>query len=268
MPFYSMPILPSHSGVYARSGFPTPESIAQSNSDALMIALGGNVDTKANTNTGFLGTGGFQMPNATDVINLFVQELIKALLQSFPGIGGTLTERPGTTPAQPSADQAIKNALEKPETFFNEKEYLGMNPDVQLAINAGLLQGVDGKSAAFQHFVDSGSKEGRAPNIVDAPLFVGEPYDSKVKATREAASAIIVDKAKSGDPVYFNEAEYLAMNPDVAKAIADKTYPGTALDHYKEHGAAENRAPNKLSEGMFEPAQAVIDARKAAGTTA
>ncbi|MEM7224688.1 MAG: hypothetical protein AAF495_17050 [Pseudomonadota bacterium] len=49
----------------------------------------------------------------------------------------------------------------------------------------------------------------------------------------------------------FDEEFYLAENPDVAAAIADGAFDGTAEDHYIEFGDREGRDPNALFDVAF-----------------
>lgn len=60
----------------------------------------------------------------------------------------------------------------------------------------------------------------------------------------------IVDPAPTGNrQCDFNEAAYLAMNPDVARAVRNRRFP-SGLDHYQKHGQREGRAPNTGCPGM------------------
>ena len=49
----------------------------------------------------------------------------------------------------------------------------------------------------------------------------------------------------------FDEEFYLAENPDVAAAIADGSFDGTAEDHYIEFGDREGRDPNAFFDVSF-----------------
>lgn len=86
---------------------------------------------------------------------------------------------------------------------FDAEAYLDANPDVKAS-------GGD----ALQHFVYYGRVEGR-------------PLRTEQSALRQARLAQL--------PEGFDAQLYLEANPDVAAASVD------AIDHYFEHGKAENR---------------------------
>ncbi|MEM7225603.1 MAG: hypothetical protein AAF495_21675, partial [Pseudomonadota bacterium] len=93
---------------------------------------------------------------------------------------------------------------------FNEEFYLLTNPDVFAAVNAGVFaSGVD-------HYIQFGDAENRNPTGA-------------------------VDPVTGATTVLFNNADYLAVNPDVAAAIQAGTVR-TALDHYVDSGVSEGRS--------------------------
>jgi len=47
----------------------------------------------------------------------------------------------------------------------------------------------------------------------------------------------------------FNEAGYLAANPDVAQAVQGGAFGGSALNHYQQYGQAENRQGGTTTTG-------------------
>jgi hypothetical protein len=100
------------------------------------------------------------------------------------------------------------------QTTFNEAAYLAAYPDVANAL------GQPGVESAWDHYQNYGKNEGRQGFFV-------EPQS-------EAA------KSKEGNERYFNEAAYLAANPDVAAAIGQ---PGvkSAYEHYINFGQNEGR---------------------------
>jgi hypothetical protein len=100
------------------------------------------------------------------------------------------------------------------QTTFNEAAYLAAYPDVANAL------GQPGVESAWDHYQNYGKNEGRQGFFV-------EPQS-------EAA------KSKEGNERYFNEAAYLAANPDVAAAIGQ---PGvkSAYEHYINFGQSEGR---------------------------
>jgi hypothetical protein len=100
------------------------------------------------------------------------------------------------------------------QTTFNEAAYLDANPDVTLFI------GQPGVESAWDHYQNFGKNEGRQGFFV-------EPQQE-------------AEKSKEGNERYFNEAAYLAANPDVARAIGQ---PGvkSGYQHYVNFGQNEGR---------------------------
>ena len=100
------------------------------------------------------------------------------------------------------------------QTTFNEAAYLDANPDVARAI------GQPGVESAWDHFQNFGKREGRQGFFV-------EPQQE-------------AEKSNEGNERYFNEAAYLAANPDVAAAIGQ---PGveSGYQHYINFGQNEGR---------------------------
>jgi hypothetical protein len=100
------------------------------------------------------------------------------------------------------------------QTTFNEAAYLAAYPDVANAL------GQPGVESAWDHFQNFGKREGRQGFFV-------EPQQE-------------AEKSNEGNERYFNEAAYLAANPDVAAAIGQ---PGvkSAYEHYINFGQNEGR---------------------------
>jgi hypothetical protein len=97
------------------------------------------------------------------------------------------------------------------QTTFNEAAYLAAYPDVARAL------GQPGVESAFDHYQNYGRNEGRQGFFV-------EPQQEQAAISERN----------------FNEAAYLAQNPDVARAIGQ---PGvkSAYDHYINFGQNEGR---------------------------
>jgi hypothetical protein len=117
--------------------------------------------------------------------------------------------------AQRILDHAMENfdiLAQRP--LFDMFGYLAGNPDVQNAIGANLMQ-------AMQHYLDFGVHEGRG--------FSSDPF------ARARAEGRVFGIAS------FDEAAYLALNPDVAAAVARGEINARA--HYEAFGFDEGRAP-------------------------
>lgn len=91
---------------------------------------------------------------------------------------------------------------------FNETSYLAMNADVASAVSQGAF------SSGAAHFVRFGKGEGRRAN-----------FDCRPRP----------------DLCVLNESQYLQLNPDVARAVAQGHF-GTGAAHYSRFGQSEGRA--------------------------
>ncbi len=108
--------------------------------------------------------------------------------------------------------------------LFDSAFYLQMNPDVAAAVKAGAF------TSAYQHFVEYGQYEGRAPDA------------------------------------YFNESFYLTHNPDVAAAVKAGAFT-SGFEHFVKYGQQEGRMPDLFFEPAFYLAQNTdVAAAVAAGT--
>ncbi len=109
--------------------------------------------------------------------------------------------------------------------LFDSTFYLQMNPDVAAAVKAGATF-----TSAYQHFVEYGQYEGRAPDA------------------------------------YFNESFYLTHNPDVAAAVKAGAFT-SGFEHFVKYGQQEGRMPDLFFEPAFYLAQNTdVAAAVAAGT--
>ncbi|MDB9525162.1 ubiquitin-like protein [Oscillatoria sp. CS-180] len=141
---------------------------------------------------------------------------------------------------------------------FSETLYLLANPDVQAAVNQGLI------ANGFQHFSQFGAVEGRPTLPLDlevgglklAALFDETNYLSQYS---DVADAVVQGFFNSGfdhfvqagltegrNPSdYYDEAFYLDHNSDVETAIDDGLF-SSGLVHYLTIGHIENRTASEL----------------------
>lgn len=107
-----------------------------------------------------------------------------------------------------------------PTPWFSTKAYLTLNPDVAEA-------GAD----PFVHYLRRGFREGR-------PFAASERADAYYAMLTGRADAPITPPERDAAAEFFDEAFYLAMNPDLAQAGLDP------LDHFLRHGWREDRDPS------------------------
>lgn len=103
-------------------------------------------------------------------------------------------------------------------TNFSESEYLNAYKDVADAVRRGDIK------SGMQHYLQYGQSEGRTPG----PGAVGGQALDYLNRP-------------------FNDQQYLAANPDVAQAIADRRFTGTGREHYLMAGQSEGRAPSAVA---------------------
>ena len=120
---------------------------------------------------------------------------------------------------------------------YDETAYLAANPDVAAAVKAGTFK------SGYDHLVQFGIAEGREAD----PATSTATTAAADNATTSTATTAATDNAKtsttvSNNSATFNEAAYLAANPDVAEAVNSGTM--TAVEHYTLFGAAEGRDPS------------------------
>jgi hypothetical protein len=132
---------------------------------------------------------------------------------------------------------------------FDEDIYRALYPDVAAAIDAG------GFASAREHFRVHGFEEGRLPNFNQEAYLAANPDVAKaiMAGTMDSPMghytrhgqyenrllAPIHEPAPSYDPPGFDEAAYLAVNQDVAEAVARGEM--TAEEHFQRHGQDEGR---------------------------
>lgn len=133
--------------------------------------------------------------------------------------------------------------------FFNEAAYLSINPDVANAVAAGVY------SSGVEHFASSGADEGRF-----SPIGSNDSETIYLLKYPDVAQAVFQGIFRSGydhflqagqfegrSPSYFNEQDYLILNPDVASEVGVPD-PVTGVvnfnsgfEHYLTFGQFENR---------------------------
>jgi len=144
------------------------------------------------------------------------------------------------------------------EQVFNEQAYLALYPDVRAAL------GLPGVASGYDHFINFGQREGRLGTFEQPKVFNEQAY---LAANPDVARAIGQPGVESGlahyqnfgqkegrqgffveppppqpvqDERKFDQAAYLAANPDVAQQIG---LPGveSAFQHYENYGKNEGR---------------------------
>ncbi|WP_244477357.1 Ig-like domain-containing protein [Methylobacterium sp. Leaf125] len=120
---------------------------------------------------------------------------------------------------------------------FDAQFYLGHNPDVAAA--ARVVTGVQPWDFAFQHYLDYGAKEGRAPNeLFDPAAYLAANPDVAANGSNPLIHYQEYGWHEGRDPgPGFHTNAYLEANPDVAAAGMDP------LQHFLEFGMKEGRLP-------------------------
>ncbi|HEY9298881.1 MAG TPA: hypothetical protein VIQ31_21490 [Phormidium sp.] len=133
--------------------------------------------------------------------------------------------------------------------YFSEQGYLALYPDVANAVAAGFF------SSGVEHFALRGADEGRY-----SPIATFDSEQAYLQKYPDVALAVNQGFFRSGYdhflqtgqfegrvPSYFNERDYLVLNPDVAAAVGVAD-PQTGLvafnsgfEHYLLFGQFENR---------------------------
>ncbi|MEL7037528.1 MAG: alkaline phosphatase D family protein [Cyanobacteria bacterium J06592_8] len=136
------------------------------------------------------------------------------------------------------------------EDLFNEAFYLSNNPDVELAVEAGIIE------SGFAHFIESGQFQVRQPS----PLYSELDYLAANPEIAEAVSQGIITNGfqhfiqfgqfERRDPsILFNTEFYLTQNPEVRVAVDAGNL--TAIEHFVEFGQFEDRAPSLLYNSNY-----------------
>lgn len=118
--------------------------------------------------------------------------------------------------------QQVSAVVNSPPAEWDEKSYLAANADVAAAITAGTWKG-----SGWAHYVQYGANENRTlkPAVVQTAPAAGQPAQT-------VSTAI---------PAGWNDAAYLAANPDVAAAIKAGTWKATGWIHWQTYGQKEKR---------------------------
>jgi hypothetical protein len=107
-----------------------------------------------------------------------------------------------------------------PTPWFSTEGYLALNPDV-----------AEAGANPFVHYLRRGFREGR-------PFAASERADDYYAVLTGRADAPITPAERNAAAEFFDEAFYVAMNPDLAVAGLDP------LDHFLRHGWREDRDPS------------------------
>lgn len=120
---------------------------------------------------------------------------------------------------------------------FDVEFYLEHNPDVAAAARSAT--GVQPGDYAFQHYLDFGAKEGRAPNeLFDPAAYLAANPDVAANGANPLIHYQEYGWREGRDPgPGFHTNAYLEANPDVAAAGWDP------LQHFLEFGMKEGRLP-------------------------
>lgn len=130
---------------------------------------------------------------------------------------------------------------------FDEDRYRALNPDVDQAINDGLIV------SGLDHYLALGITEGRIAGsryVLDEAFYLEE--NPEVLAAIEAGTFASgqdhfdsIGRSSGLDPnPMFDGVYYLAENPDVLDAIGAGAVE-SAYAHYEEHGGLEGRAASR-----------------------
>ena len=139
-------------------------------------------------------------------------------------------------------------------TLFDSDFYLSENIDVMIAVDSGTF------ATAFDHFLEFGAKEFRAPNF----FFSFDYYLSKNLDVADADAAGVFDnafdhfrlfgeaenRAPSLDYDGFDASSYLDSNEDI-KAAFEASLLGSALEHFINFGQFESRPGTKISSNVY-----------------
>ena len=171
-------------------------------------------------------------------------------LDSYPDVNASLNTGGGFFSG---FDHFIFYGLDEGRTsvspYFSEQGYLALYPDVANAVAAGFF------TSGVEHFALSGADEGRY-----SPIGIFESEQVYLRKYPDVAAAVSQGFFRSGYdhflqvgqfegrvPTYFNERDYLTLNPDVAAAVGVAD-PQTGLvafnsgfEHYILFGQFENR---------------------------
>jgi len=131
---------------------------------------------------------------------------------------------------------------------FDRNYYLAQNGDVAQAVNAGIF-------TAEQHYLEYGQFEGRNPNAVFNTSGYVAANGDVVGAVPTYFSSYLqhfemygVHEGREPGANTFNEANYLAANPDVADAVAAGIL-SSGFEHFVLYGSSEGRDNGVVDDG-------------------
>lgn len=131
-------------------------------------------------------------------------------------------------------------------TFFDENFYRLNNLDAYAAILKGEIR------SGYDHFIQSGARENRAPSQVFNSNYYLNQYPDVASAIgngifRSAYDHFLQYGAREGrNPIsLFSSSYYLSRYPDIGSAVNNGTFR-SAYDHFLEYGAREGRDPSPL----------------------
>lgn len=123
--------------------------------------------------------------------------------------------------------------------IFDETYYLTNNPDIALAVGAGLFK------SGFEHFRQYGLQEGR---VAVSPFYNEQIYLNKHPDVAAAVDVgifqsglqhyILAGEAEGRSPGAFEEEAYLERNPDIALAVEFGFFE-SGLEHFIDYGQFE-----------------------------
>ncbi len=136
------------------------------------------------------------------------------------------------------------------EDLFNEAFYLANNPDVEAAVEAGII------ASGFDHFIESGQFQVRQPS----PLYSELDYLAANPLVREAVTQGIINNGfqhfiefgqleRLNPSILFDTEFYLTQNPDVNQVVNEGLL--TAIEHFVKFGQFEDRAPSLLYNSNY-----------------
>lgn len=128
---------------------------------------------------------------------------------------------------------------------FDQSYYLANNLDVQTAVLNGVF------ASAQQHYEMFGEKEGRMPNsFFDAAGYLAANADVFAAVQNHIFTTGLehyenygAGEQRTPGNITYNEAFYLAENPDVAAAVGPGKAFASGYQHYVLFGAGEGRLP-------------------------
>ena len=175
--------------------------------------------------------------------------------------------------ARPGADGGVYLDISGPSMFGGAMASLSANSkgDDTGVISATMIDLTPGQETSFTFATEAARRTGANPEASDAPngrlrvlvddtelaiIDVGADWSEHTLSfiPTSASATIKFEAIGSNDttpsPLAFDEASYLAANPDVAAAVAAGSF-GSGFDHFIRYGVGEGRTTS--SAGRFPP---------------